>query len=115
MKFREETSMKYLIALALMVSATPVRAEGMDSANYMLPHCRTFLSNNPNGGWREGECLGTLEGILFNNHLICSPDGATYRQAVRVVVAYIQARPAMMHKPFMPLADEARIAAWPCK
>ncbi len=39
----------------------------------------------------------------------------TVGQEVRVVVAYIDARPARMHEPFIALALEALQKAWPCK
>jgi hypothetical protein len=43
------------------------------------------------------------------------PDGVATGQMVRVVVSYIDARPARMHEPFKGLALEALRAAWPCK
>jgi len=39
----------------------------------------------------------------------------TVGQEVRVVVAYIDARPARMHEPFIALALESLQKAWPCK
>jgi Rap1a immunity proteins len=43
------------------------------------------------------------------------PDGVTREQAVRVVIAYIDAQPAWMHENFGVLALEALREAWPCK
>jgi hypothetical protein len=43
------------------------------------------------------------------------PDKVTINQASRVVIAYIEARPARMHEPFNELALEALRDAWPCK
>jgi hypothetical protein len=43
------------------------------------------------------------------------PDGVTLGQEVKVVVAYIDARPARMHEPFTQLALEALRTAWPCR
>jgi hypothetical protein len=40
---------------------------------------------------------------------------ATNDQLVRVVVAYIDARPERMHESFAVVALEALQAAWPCK
>jgi hypothetical protein len=44
------------------------------------------------------------------------PHGAdeTLNQQVKVVISYIEARPARMHEPFRDLALEALRAAWPC-
>jgi hypothetical protein len=42
------------------------------------------------------------------------PDRVTVGQEVRVVVAYIEARPARMHENFVGLAYEAVRPAWPC-
>ena len=38
----------------------------------------------------------------------------TIDQGVRVVVAYIDARPERLHERFASLAFQALIAAWPC-
>jgi Rap1a immunity proteins len=45
----------------------------------------------------------------------CRPAGVTIAQEVRVVVVYIDARPARMHEPFKMLVVEALRAAWPCR
>jgi hypothetical protein len=45
---------------------------------------------------------------------ICLPP-VTRQQMVRVVVQYIDNRPARMHERFVILAAEAMTAAWPCK
>ena len=49
--------------------------------------------------------------ILF----CCMPSGVTYEQGVRIVIAYIEARPQRMHESFGLLALEALTAASPCK
>ena len=43
-----------------------------------------------------------------------STQQVTYEQAVRVVVAYIDQRPARAHETFEFLAFEALERAWPC-
>jgi hypothetical protein len=45
----------------------------------------------------------------------CPATGVTHDQVVRVVIAYIDARPARLNEDFMELATEAMVAAWPCK
>src|SRR5260370_15186201 len=128
-------------ALALTVTAAPA-AENEHSANYMLPYCRNFIDHkwlvDP---LKQGLCAGIVEGIALtgsavlvllpsnsNNdkvdpylstfrQVLCidTPDQATAEQSVRIVVAYIDARPARMHEDFRNLAREALRTAWPCK
>jgi hypothetical protein len=43
------------------------------------------------------------------------PNEVTLGQMVRVVVAYIDARPAQLHEDFVQLALEALRTAWPCR
>jgi Rap1a immunity proteins len=45
---------------------------------------------------------------------LCVPKGVTHGQSVRVVIAYIEARPKRMHEPFWQLTYEALVDAWPC-
>jgi hypothetical protein len=54
--------------------------------------------------------------MLSESHLgFCPPVGANQGQAIRVVIAYIDQRPARMHEPFVALALEALRASWPCR
>jgi hypothetical protein len=93
------------------------------SANYMMPACRDAASGNfANGESHEdlftiGFCLGIINGINYMGTLygICSPNGVTPQQAARVVVKYIDERPARMNENFKLLAVEALQAAWRCK
>jgi hypothetical protein len=122
-------------ALALAVTAAG-RAEDIDSANYILPACQDFLNRKQPYTGGQGFCAGTIAGISFVGkdlrrlrldytsesgawitwvYCLDIPDKATLNQAVRVVVSYIEARPARMHESFAELALEALRAAWPCK
>jgi hypothetical protein len=60
-------------------------------------------------------CGGVVEGIIFATTAACVPRTVTNNQAVRVVVKYIDDRPARLHENFKALAEEALMAAWPCK
>jgi Rap1a immunity proteins len=71
------------------------------------------LANERQTGW-AGACVGTAAGIIYADPKICAPDGWTLQQSVRVIVKYIEDRPARMHEPFVRLAGEALRAAWPC-
>jgi hypothetical protein len=118
------------VALALTVTAAGA-AEDNYSANSRLTGCRDFLDQKSNGdGFARGLCVGVVTTIvdiggLFvvsplddkSRRALCidAPAAVTGGQAIRVVVAYIEARPARMHEPFPVLALEALQAAWPCR
>jgi hypothetical protein len=53
--------------------------------------------------------------FMGERRLICSPQNVWREQRIRVVVAFIDARPARMHEDFRQLALEALMGAWPCK
>jgi hypothetical protein len=131
-------------ALALTVTVAPgtQAAENIDSANYVLPNCRDIVNNKLSGDLPgQGFCAGSVRAIAFmgafvNVALKFNPDsdrttlakfiretgcldipegvGVTGIQQIRVVIAYIEARPARMHELFDILALEALRAAWPC-
>ena len=64
-----------------------------------------------------GRCIGMIEGValLANYGVFCPPAGATIKQRIQVIIAYIEARPQRMHEDFRVLAAEAMQKAWPCK
>jgi hypothetical protein len=119
------------LALALTVTA----ASADDSANYMLPGCRAYADRKPpyDRLFEQGLCAGVLRGIGFMGGSTMEtvdgrvvrvpilewcldiPDAVTLRQMAKVVVAYIDARPAQMHEDFRLLALNALRTAWPCK
>jgi hypothetical protein len=130
---------------ALTVTAAPGAEVNINSANYMLPNCRDFVNNkSPSGNLTgQGACAGTIDTLVFMGTILkisLEPDGwlaesvrrglaedirqsmcldiprgVTGGQLIRVVIAYIDARPARMHEPFKGLALEALLKAWPCK
>jgi len=114
------------ICFALLASGiAPTGAQdNTDSANFMLPYCKSFLAQDLSRSDREknfyaGLCAGSITAFTFVgrslNKGFCFPEGATNGQMVRVVVAYIEARPARMHEDFRVLALEALREAWPCR
>jgi hypothetical protein len=113
-----------LLALTVITTAT---AADTDSANYMLPACKEFMSDTPSASFEAGMCAGTVvtiahmamnsdlavtafsgEGQIqaIKNHWRCAdiPGEVTRGQLVRVVIQYIEARPKRMHEPFRSLA-----------
>ena len=130
-------------ALALTVMAAEA-AEDINSANYMLPGCRDLANESSSRNLiGQGRCAGVVDTLSFVGGILklslepggwlaesarrglaedirqamCLdiPRGVTGMQSVRVVIAYIEARPARMHEPFKGLAFEALRTAWPCR
>jgi hypothetical protein len=50
----------------------------------------------------------------LHNAFVPSPS-STYEQAIRVVIDYVDKRPARLNEDFTVLAQEALRAAWACK
>jgi Rap1a immunity proteins len=123
---RERPSVKVLTQQALLLLATcfaSPTAAAEDSANYFLEPCRAATTDNaPLSGttFLQGVCMGQVVGIAYTAYALpaklrsCWPKGTTHGQAVRVVVAYLDARPARLHENFLDLTVEALHAAWPC-
>ncbi len=83
------------------------------SANFIMPGCRASIGP----ALRQGRCSGIVEGFVFAGKGVdvCAPNAVTTEQAVRIVVQYIDKRPARINDDFRRLALEALRAAWPCK
>jgi hypothetical protein len=83
-----------------------------------MPGCRDFIADNwGRDAYQRGKCIGFIAGLIYEaaETSFCLPRGVTYEQGVRLVVAYIEARPQRMHESFGNLAHEALTAVWPCK
>jgi Rap1a immunity proteins len=94
-------------------------AEDIDSANYAMPACREVAMQVQSAPktYARGSCMGIIETLRFTGSMLelCMPNAVTNGQMVRVVVKYIDDRPARMHENFKALAIEALRAAWPCE
>jgi len=119
-------------ALALTVTAAPAAEAPSSRADIILPGCRAFVDRNSRENLMlQGFCVGTVNGIAavtgilrefspLDNDVrreLCSNGlgTTTNDQIVRVVIAYIEARPARMHEPFELLTIEALRTTWPCQ
>jgi hypothetical protein len=124
-------------ALVLTITAAPAAEEDMNSANFIVPGCRAFMDQKPQDDLlRQGLCTGIVRGIAamgtfmnfsldlhplpendYRRRGLCmdAPDEITLGQELRVVVAYIEARPERMHESFEWLALQALRTAWPCR
>jgi hypothetical protein len=87
----------------------------INSANGAMSGCRDIIiRNNHTNPFDRGICAGQVH-ATWSLSEICPPKGTTLDQAIRIVVQYIDQRPARMHENFISLAREALLAAWPCK
>jgi hypothetical protein len=94
-------------------------AASLQSANAVVSGCRFYAgpttSQNPRyDPFGQGYCIGLLEGLDYEG-VQCRPPEVTLGQLVRVVVQYIDGRPARLHEDFRILAIEAMKTAWPCQ
>lgn len=92
-------------------------AAGSEPANTVMAGCRAVVENkntDANIIYMRGYCLGLISGLSAGREN-CAPAEVTNGQLARVVVQYIDARPARMHEEFRKLALEAMKAAWPCR
>ena len=119
-----------LLSSILVLSLISASAAEVESANFIMPGCRAWVSNenpsdpDPELALKIGACWGTIAGFVFeagiakrvqNKALFCPPDNATFNQEVRVVVAYIDKHPEQLHESFNLLALTALSIAFPCK
>jgi hypothetical protein len=110
-----------LIAAVMMMNCGFVFAG--PSANEDMPGCRAHIAmidkkpyeTSSSFFFQQGYCMGTIQGIFSALMDICAPPGVTKTQMIRVVVKYIDDRPARLNEDFNALAVEALRAAWPCK
>lgn len=93
-----------------------------NSGNAFLPKCRAVIR-----GAQETElvhatyCIGTVSALvgvaplLDPRYRFCFPANGNTEQAVRVVVAFLEKNPSILHEDFRSLAILAMLQAWPCR
>jgi hypothetical protein len=106
-------SMRFCVILAVAMSSNIALAQDYHSANRRMPACREFIREGTIATYESGICYGLVSSILYLDDETCHPK-ITIGQGVRVVVKYIDERPARHHEDFRALALEALRAAWPC-
>jgi hypothetical protein len=85
-------------------------------ADFYLPGCKDFLAGRSN--FLSGRCVGAVEvldDLGSGIKLFCPPEATNNLDRVRVIAAYIEARPERMKDGFGLMANEAMAKAWPCK
>jgi hypothetical protein len=115
---------RYLHGIALFAAAISLNysfafAQDSNSANYIMDACRdNLLRQMPNDKmvwYLAGTCIGEITGIGYAAKDLCIPANVTLEQMNRVVVKYIDDRPARLNENFVKLAHEALKEAFPCK
>jgi hypothetical protein len=121
-----------------LVTTAPADTDAT-SANYYLRGCRAVVSDSKtyeDAGelFMSGACLGVVSTLMDKlsptdpfmrallpqpqpqpqPQLVCIPDGVTNRQAVAVVVKFLDDHPNQLHQRFIVLAQDALYEAWPC-
>ena len=121
----KKTNLLCAIAALALVGASQVSAifttaafgqghVNINTANYVMPGCRSFLARSKNEDpFLQGRCFGLVDGIALGLAK-CLPTDITLFQVMRVVVQYIDNQPARLHEDFRLLAGEAMVKAWPC-
>jgi len=100
--------------LAACITVMPLTGHAQEdfiNANRVMAGCRAFIAESNSDLFLQGVCLG----VIIATTGFCLPSGVTVGQEVRVVAAYIDARPNRLHEDFRVLALEALKDAWPCK
>jgi hypothetical protein len=97
--------------LLLLISGGAMGRE-YGTANEMMPGCRALLNHDQRNMLRQGECIGAVAAITHIDLAVCPPKDSNVEQAIRIVVQYIDSRPARLQENFYDLAVEALRAAW---
>jgi hypothetical protein len=115
------TTISRRLAMALLATclAGPAAAQTLLTGSYYIEHCRNALAET--GTYIAGTCTGMILGILFVGRnlplsaRLCTPPDSTNKQALRVVVSFLDANPHRLHEPFGDLVIDALRTAWPCR
>jgi hypothetical protein len=112
--------MKSIICSVLMaLTITMANAQQSSfSANSVLPGCKAVFEESRGLGRQDtGYCVGAINALTFLSPTECIeiPDEVTFLQILLAVVGFIEAHPQRMDEPFVELAFEALLEAWPCR
>jgi hypothetical protein len=111
-----------ICVLAVSVGSWGQSANDSNSGNHLLQVClpevrsldNPSLPQNASELFNEGYCLGFVEGVAEASHSVCLPTGVQPRQAVRIVVKFLQDHPEKLNLYGAILADTALSQAFPC-
>jgi hypothetical protein len=114
-----------VVALAALFGEPALsQSTNPNSGSAYLPACRVAGQDqdpSPAEITRASYCLGMVAAlvgvapILEPRYRFCFPKDSNTQQAVRVVVAFLDKNPSMLHYDFRIVALIAMREAWPCK
>lgn len=112
------------IAVLSVLSFNSAKAEADTfSGNYYYKSCRdvswSTVPKTMLDAMQTGDCIGAIKSLMYFTNvmakgLICVPDTATTSQIAKVVTAYMDNNPDIMHENFIKLSIMAVGEAWAC-
>jgi hypothetical protein len=109
---------RVMLAAACIAMLSPREAGAeldVASANHVMQGHRQFVAQANYEIYLQRKCVGAVDAVMDYGDGICPPRGSKMGQGVRVVVTYIDSKPARLHENFNKLALEALRNAWPCR
>jgi hypothetical protein len=113
------------IALVVLFMGVPANSELPPSnGNELIENCKEAIKGDSDDFFKSGWCYGFLQGAseMFVMAKIlgqlppsyCMPAEVTEKQAVRIVMKYLQNHPEKLHYPRTNLVYRALAQAFPC-
>jgi hypothetical protein len=111
-----------ICVLTFSVGCLGQSANDSNSGNHLLQVCLSevrsldnpSLPQNASELFNEGYCLGFVDGIAQTSPSVCLPSGVQTRQAVRIVVKFLQDHPEKLNQYGAILSNTALSQAFPC-
>ena len=108
-----------LLTVMLLLSSSAGAQDVTRGASSMLQHCKNFLGlDSMRIDMMAGMCAGKIIALDDLRNVLpqpwCPPRQVTTAQMIRVVVHYLETRPAPLNENFTHIAMEALKVTWPC-
>jgi hypothetical protein len=110
------------LALASLAPAARAQDKPVITGNTYYQPCKDALQGGGKSSvFYQGACAGMMGTVFWfgpvlpNDMRFCAPVDANAEQGLRVVLAYMNVNPALMHRDFLELATTALQVAWPCR
>ena len=113
--------MRLTFAVLLCSLAAPAfAAPDVNSANFILPHCRAAQQPDKPPGFMSGLCAGIVDALVGVSSVLpermrfCPPPSSTNAQQQQVVLLYAEKHPERLHENFKHFVVDALRETWPC-